>query len=193
MGFSPRSEDTRNRIAAAARRLFATEGYERTTIRAVAAAAQIHPSMVMRYFDSKEGLFAAAAIIDLAMPDMSGTPKSRVGETLVRHFLDRWEGDRAGDELPSLLRAAVTHEAARQRLCSIFSDQLVPALKKFSPGKDLRGRAALVSTQLLGLAFTRYVIRLPAVTDLPPEVFIKSLGRTVNAYLQEEPKSDRAK
>ena len=45
-----RSQPTRDRILAAARLIFARDGYERTTIRAVAAEAAINPAMVMRYF-----------------------------------------------------------------------------------------------------------------------------------------------
>ena len=45
----------------AARERFAADGYERATIRAIAADAEIDPSMVMRYYGNKEKLFAAAA------------------------------------------------------------------------------------------------------------------------------------
>ncbi|MDT5208004.1 MAG: hypothetical protein QOF67_419, partial [Mycobacterium sp.] len=47
-------------ILAAARQRFAESGFERATIRAIAADANIDPSMVMRYFGSKDQLFAAA-------------------------------------------------------------------------------------------------------------------------------------
>jgi AcrR family transcriptional regulator len=84
-----RSQPTRDGILEAARRLFGEEGYDRTTIRSIAAAADIHPSMVMRYYGSKEGLFAAAATFDLELPDLSKVPKRDMGTTLVRHFLNR--------------------------------------------------------------------------------------------------------
>jgi AcrR family transcriptional regulator len=108
-----RSRATRARILAAAKTLFSSKGYERTTIRSVAAAADIHPSMVIRYFRSKERLFAAAVSFDLRLPPkITQTPKNKLGTALVHHFLERWEGQEAGDELPSLLRAAATHPEA---------------------------------------------------------------------------------
>src|SRR5581483_1862790 len=55
----PRSEGTRRAILGAARATFAERGYERATIRAVAARAGVDASMVMRYFQSKAGLFTA--------------------------------------------------------------------------------------------------------------------------------------
>ena len=82
--------DTKAAILAAARERFAADGYERTTIRAVAADVAIDPSMVMRYFGNKEGLFAAAADFDLQLPDLSGTPVEGIGSALVAHFLDRF-------------------------------------------------------------------------------------------------------
>ena len=67
-----RSDRTRAAILAAARERFAADGYERATIRAIAADAAIDPAMVMRYFGNKEKLFAAAAEFDLRLPDLSG-------------------------------------------------------------------------------------------------------------------------
>jgi AcrR family transcriptional regulator len=84
-----RSQPTRDGILEAARRTFGEEGYDRTTIRSVAAAADIHPSMVMRYYGSKEGLFAAAAAFDLELPDLSKVPRREIGRTLVSHLLTR--------------------------------------------------------------------------------------------------------
>ncbi len=68
------SEQTKAVILAAARERFAADGYDRATIRHIAADAAIDPSMVMRYFGSKERLFAAAADFDLRLPDV---PPSR--------------------------------------------------------------------------------------------------------------------
>src|SRR3954453_22089040 len=92
-----RAERTRAAILRAARERFAADGYEGTTIRAVAAAAGVDPSMVMRYYGSKQGLFAAAAEFDLALPDLSQVPAERLGETGGAHFLTRWGGAGAGE------------------------------------------------------------------------------------------------
>lgn len=181
MPTTPRSQPARDRILEAARRLFATEGYERTTIRAVAAAAGIHPSMVMRYYVSKEALFAAAAHFDLGLPDLAQTPREEIGRTLVLHFLHRWGSE--VQELPALLRMAATHPGAHQRLLEIFGSQLVPALAQVCGREEVQIRAALVATQMLGLAFTRFVLGLPAVAALAEEVIGRNVGDTVQRYL----------
>src|SRR5215217_6909295 len=84
---------TKQAILAAARERFAADGYERATIRAIAADARIDPAMVIRYFGSKEKLFAAAAEFELRLPALDGVPRERIGERLVEHFVRRWEGD----------------------------------------------------------------------------------------------------
>ena len=108
-----RSDATRSAILAAARERFAADGYDRATIRAIAAAARIDPSMVMRYYGSKEGLFAAAAEFELGLPDFGEVPREEVGARAAAYFLERWEDD---DSLQALLRVGVTNEAAAARL-----------------------------------------------------------------------------
>ena len=85
-----RSDATRAGILRAARARFASDGYQKATIRAIAADAAIDPSMVMRYYGNKSQLFAAAVDIDLRLPEIGSLPPERLGESLVRHFLHRW-------------------------------------------------------------------------------------------------------
>jgi AcrR family transcriptional regulator len=54
------AEATRNALLAAARGRFVQLGYDRTTLRDVAAEAGVNLALVKRYFGSKEGLFKAA-------------------------------------------------------------------------------------------------------------------------------------
>jgi AcrR family transcriptional regulator len=178
-----RSKDTPQRILVSARRLFALHGFERTTIRAVAADAEIDPAMVMRYYGSKTGLFAAAAQHDLQLPDLMQVPRNEIGQRLVRHFLARWEGPNAGDELPLLLRAAATSPAAVTRMHDIFKHQLMPAVAAVTSPKQSRHCAALIATQMVGLGFTRYVVRVPAVVALPSSVIIDQVGATIQRYI----------
>ncbi|MEU4173096.1 TetR family transcriptional regulator [Streptomyces sp. NPDC026665] len=179
-----RSDRTRAVILDAARRRFAAHGFERTTIRAVAADADIDPSMVMRYYGNKAQLFDAALDIDLDLPDLSAVPAGDRPEALVRHFLRRWEHDEAGDTLLLLLRSAVTNEHAAERMHAIFATQVAPALAR-AAGPEQAARAGLVSAQLLGLALTRYILRIPTVADLSPEQIVATLAPAIRATLEQ--------
>ncbi|MDG4806959.1 TetR family transcriptional regulator [Micromonospora sp. WMMD1120] len=182
---SRRSDATRAAILRAARERFAADGYERATIRAIAADAQIDPSMVMRYYGSKEGLFAAAAEFDLRLPDLSAVPPHDLGAVLVRHFLARWEGD---ETLVALLRAASTNPGAAERMRGIFADQLTAAVAVFGTDAETTARrAGLVASQILGLAFTRYIVRLPPMVDTTPEELVRWIAPTLQRYLTGTP------
>jgi AcrR family transcriptional regulator len=184
MPFTPRSARTRTAILDAARRRFAADGYERATIRAIAADAAIDPSMVMRYYGSKEGLFAAAADVDLKLPDITAAPLGQAGAALVRHFVERWEGGLADEVLLVLFRAAVTNERAAERLRGIFADQVARRLAGVVPDPaEAQARAALIATQLLGTALCRYILRLPPVATMPPETLTANLSPTIQRYL----------
>ncbi|MFH8441060.1 TetR family transcriptional regulator [Streptomyces sp. NPDC018026] len=178
---SSRSESTRAAILDAARERFAADGYERATIRAIARDASIDPSMVMRYYGNKEGLFAAAMTVDLALPDLTGLPREDVGRALVSHFLARWEED---EVLTALLRVGVTNQAGAERMRGIFRDQFLPVAQRVCPDPEQApARAALVATQVLGLALTRYVLRFPPTAALHRDEVVAWLAPTLQRYL----------
>jgi len=176
-----RSDATRAAILVAARERFASDGYERATIRSIAADADIDPSMVMRYYGNKEKLFAAAAEFDLQLPDVSAIRAEEIGAMLARHFLHRWEGD---DTLTALLRAAATNEAAADRMRDLFGAQLLPVVAAVCPDPaDAPRRAGLVASQMLGLALCRFVLRLPPMVAMPAEEAAAWVGPTIQRYL----------
>lgn len=178
---SRRSDATRAAILDAARERFATDGYERATIRSIAKDATIDPSMVMRYFGNKEGLFAAAVAVDLKLPDLGALPREQVGHALVAHFLTMWEEH---EVLTALLRVGVTNQAGAERMQGIFREQLLPVARQVCPDPEqVPARAALVSTQLLGLALTRYVLRIPPAVSLSRDEVLEWLAPTVQRYL----------
>ncbi len=180
VGMRRSAEQTKAVILAAARERFAKSGFERATIRAIAADANIDPSMVMRYFGSKDQLFAAAADFDLELPDLSAVDRDQLGVALVDHFISRWERD---EVLIVLLRASATNAEAAQRMRTMFATQLLPAVAKINPDAPER-RAALIATQTLGLALCRYVLRLPPIVAMPHDEAVAWLGPSVQRYLE---------
>ncbi len=174
------SAETKAVILAAAKERFAQSGFERATIRAIAAAADIDPSMVMRYFGSKDQLFAAAADFDLQIPDLSGVERQNVGAQLVDYFMERWERDEA---LIVLLRSSTSNADAAQRMREIFADQLLPVVSHLNPTGAAR-RASLIASQMLGLALCRYVLRLPPIVEMSHDEVVSWLGPTIQRYLE---------
>lgn len=179
-----RSDATRAAILEAARERFAADGYERATIRAIAKDAGIDPSMVMRYYGNKEGLFIAASEIDLRLPELGAVPGRDVGAVLVSHFLDRWEDD---EVLTAMLRVGVTNTAGAERMRQVFRSQLLPVAAEVCPvPEEVPRRAALAGSQILGMALARYVLRIPPAVDLTKDEVIAWLAPTIQRYLTAE-------
>ncbi|MFD6271081.1 TetR/AcrR family transcriptional regulator [Nocardia asteroides] len=181
-----RSDATKAVILDAARARFAVDGYAKATIRAIAADAEIDPSMVMRYFGSKDGLFAAAVQIDLDLPDLAAAPPEAMGELLVRRFLAIWEG-RENTVLLILLRSSITDDKVADRFRAIFADQVLPAVLRFGDPADAPRRGGLVVTQLLGIALCRYILRLPPVVEMRPDQLIADVSPVIQGYLTSVP------
>jgi AcrR family transcriptional regulator len=190
----PRSAATRQAILEAARSAFAARGYEQTTIRAVAAAAGIDASMVMRYYGSKAGLFAAATTADLQVPDLRAVPAERWGEVLVRYLVERWEDTSRDDELILLLRTAVTSEAVAAQLQEVLSRLLTEPIAELygAMGDERIGdgrpaeRAAFIAAQLLGLALCRYILRQEPLASLPAAEVVAAVAPSVQRYLARD-------
>ncbi|MFI5718462.1 TetR family transcriptional regulator [Nocardia sp. NPDC051750] len=181
------STETKAAILAAARERFAADGYDRATIRSIAADAGIDPAMVMRYYGNKERLFAAAAEFDLELPALREHPRDEIGAALVTHFLERWERD---ETLLILLRAGVTNDAVAERMREIFATQLAPVVA--AAGIDPRDgptRAGLAASQILGMALCRFVLAFPPLAQMTRQEVVDWLGPTIQRYLTGTPGS----
>ena len=119
-------------------------------------------------------------------PDAAGPLGRRrrgPGDRLTRHFLERWEGSLSDDVLIILLRSAVTNEQVAERLRVVFVEQVVAVLARLAPPGEAERRAALVASQLLGLALTRYLLRLPGMADRPLDDVVADIAPNVQRYL----------
>ncbi|WIM98758.1 TetR family transcriptional regulator [Actinoplanes oblitus] len=183
MAFTERSAKARTAILAAAARRFAADGYDRTTIRAIAQDAGVDPSMVIRYFTSKADLFYAASWT--ASPtSIDAAPGSDFAERYATVFIDVWERDQSA--LAALLRAAPTHPEAVEQLQGVLDRQFLPVFKEAFPERaDVEQRAALIVSQTIGLAYCRYLLRLEPLASMSRDRLHHALAGTIRRYLDE--------
>jgi AcrR family transcriptional regulator len=179
-----RSDRTRAAIFEAARALFAERGYDGATIRDIAGHAAIDPSMVMRYFGSKDELFAATTTFDLRLPDLSAVARDEIGAALVRHFLEIWERRGQDSGFPILLRSAASNAHAAAKMREVFGAQVMPMIAKVGRRATAGKRAGLVAAQILGLALCRYVLKLPPVVDMSADEVVRHVAPAVQRYLE---------
>lgn len=156
---------TRADILDAARRRFATEGFERTTLRAVAADVGVDAALVIRYFGSKQDLFATATEFKIELPDLAGAEPDDVAGMLLPRYFAVWEEDHT---FLALLRAAMTSRVAADILNRTLAEHVAPTLEAATPD-NAEQRIAVTDAFVIGLAATRSVLANPPVADLTRE------------------------
>lgn len=183
------SPDTRGEILDAARQVFSDLGYDRATMRTIATRADVDPALIYHYFETKDDLFAAS--IDLPVPptevlrNVLEGDRTHVGRRLAETFFIVWEQEEARRSLLGILRSAMGGEdraanALRQFLMTAVLDHVSPMI----PGKDSRLRALLMASQLVGVAMTRYVMRLEPIASASVEEIIDLVAPRVQSYVE---------
>lgn len=166
-------------ILSAARRRFGANGYDRTTLRAVAADVGVDPALVIRYFGSKQDLFAAAVDFTIDLPDLSDVDPGDVAAILLPRFFAVWEED---ETFVALLRAATTSDIAAATLGEVFAIQVAPKLLTAIPDHPLQ-RIGLMGAFVIGLATTRYVLANPPIAKLSREELSKWAAPVITQLL----------
>ncbi|MFJ5547446.1 TetR family transcriptional regulator [Streptomyces sp. NPDC093225] len=142
----------RDAIVRAARRAFALRPYAEVTMRGIAAAAGVSPSLIVKRFGSKEALFNTVADFGPAADELFAAPPAELGRHLVLTMValrDRLRGD-------PLLRVVFSLgiEDERTLLRERFREQVTDRLAATLAGPDAGLRAELIAGQLLGLGAT---------------------------------------
>ena len=164
----PTSRDERRKrteatILDAARALFAETGFERATIRAVAARAGIDPALVMQYYGSKERLFAAAARWSHEHETVLSAPREQLPSAALHDLFEKFEGAGDREAAVALMRNCLTHpEAARIMRDEVMCDRAAGVARTLG-GDDADLRAGLIGACMIGLGMARYLLEIPPV------------------------------
>ncbi len=178
-------EQTKSAILAAARKVFGRSGFDRATIRAVAAEADVDPALVMHHFGNKRGLFVAAhelpfdpselvALIVAAPPDQRGRRLTEAYLTML---------DQPASPALSLLRTATTDDDAARMLREFVTDTLLARASELAPGDDAELRLAFAATQLVGVALGRNVLGFEPLREMPVDRLVDAIAPTVQGHL----------
>jgi AcrR family transcriptional regulator len=176
---------TRRAILSAAREVFGEAGFDRATIREIAARARVDPALVHHHFGTKQDLFAAAHEFAFnpmqLIHEVIELPREQRAEAIARVYLTVLGAP--GSPALSLLRAAATNEAAaamlREFLISILLDN-APRLIEFP---DARLRIAMLGSHAIGLVLARSVLELPEVAEADTEELVQKLVPMIERYL----------
>ena len=186
-GRRPAGSGTREAIAAAARRQFGEVGYQRASLRSIAAEAGVDPRLVLHFFGSKQQLFASVVELpfdpettfDALMAAGEQGLGRRVAEFLFG-ILDSPEGRKTAT---GLIRAAASEEEAAATIRDLVAERLLLPLAS-RVGRDRPElRASLVASQIVGLAMARHVVGLTPLATASRDELVAALAPVFDHYL----------
>lgn len=184
------NSDTRDRILASARELFARNGIDRTSIRAVAAAAGVDAALVHHYFGTKQQLFAAAIQLPIdpmtVLVPIRETPIEELGSRLPSLLLPIWDSE-LGAGLIATLRSLISGaevSLARSFLQEVIVAEVGPRIDN-PPGTGPI-RVQFVASQLMGVVMARYILKLEPFASLPAEQIAATIAPNLQRYLTGE-------
>lgn len=180
-GRRPGASTTREAIAAAARARFAEAGYDRTTIRAIAADAGVDPALVVRFYGSKEELFRAV----MALPDAVATaltsladgPRETVGHRLAELVVGVLENPATRGIVLGRIRSATSHPDAAALVRETVTHDLLGLAGALTDDEPLT-RATLVGAHFVGVAFARYVVLVEPLSTMRAEEVVDVVAPT---------------
>ena len=181
---------SRDVVLAAAKRRFAAEGYEKTTLRAIARDAHVDPSMVLYLFGSKEELFRESLRLildpDVLVAALRGGPDDdpEIGIRMVRMYLRIWEAPDSAASMRAMLQSATSNADAHEAFREFMQNYVLTAVSGvLGGGEQARLRAMLAGSQLVGVAMLRYIMEVPPLATLSGDEVVRLIAPTLTRYL----------
>jgi AcrR family transcriptional regulator len=192
VGRRPGHADTRREIVEAAQHVFAENGYDGASLRAIARAAKVDPALVHHYFDGKADLFVTAMALPFdprtvqeghASPDRS----RHSGVAAVQGFLTMWDNaEGSGSSFAACVGAMAASRQVADAMREFVNERVWRHLRNEIEDEALaERRVALMSSQLMGLAFARYILRVPPLSTATPKEIARWVGPTLDRYMRE--------
>jgi AcrR family transcriptional regulator len=181
------SDDPREALLTVARDIIAKRGYVGLTMKTASAAAGVTPDVARRYYRNREALFAAAMRLPVhpaaAIPALVAPGLEGLGERLVRYTLDVLKDADTRAELISLARTGVNAGHAVAGLQDFLEQAVVDRIATMIGVPDARMRSSLITSYLLGVAMTRYAIRLEPLASASEDEVILMVAPVIQDLL----------
>lgn len=186
-GRRPGNSGTREAILAAARRQFAEVGYDRTSLRSIAAEAGVDPTLVTHFHGSKQRLFVEVAELPFepgeVLPGLLAGDRAAIGLRLATFLVGILESEEGRGRIISLVRAAASEEEAARMVRELVTRELLARVAAAVGTDRPELRAALCGSQIVGMVMARHVVGLAPLRDATSEQLVAAVSPVLQHYL----------
>ncbi|HEV2712595.1 MAG TPA: TetR family transcriptional regulator [Gaiellaceae bacterium] len=188
-GRRPGDSGTREAIREAAARLFAERGYDRTSMRAIAAAAGVDQKLIAHFFGSKQRLFVEVFTPPfdpaVAIPELFAADRADIGERVANFLLGVLESPEGRRRMTGLIRAAASQPEAAAMVRDLIGREILARIVEALGVEDADVRASLLGSQVVGLAMARYIVGVEPLASMPAGAVAAAIAPNLQRYLVE--------
>ncbi|ONI78546.1 hypothetical protein BWI15_01375 [Kribbella sp. ALI-6-A] len=173
----------REAILDAALRTFAERGFEYATVREIAERAGVAHSSVLRHFGSKEQLFRMAVPGPWDVAEVAPGEPCMLPERIAAAYVGRMETLAGNDPYLALLRSAATDDCAATQIYLAMQDKSLEIYRSVSGGDAIHNQLPFLASLLIGVTFSRYVVRAGLLAEMTADQFAEHLGGSIRGVL----------
>jgi AcrR family transcriptional regulator len=181
-------------VVKAAREAFLKSGYSRTTIKSIAAAAGVAPTVVSNLYNNKDALFAAAMALPFdpqrAIPALIAPGIDGMGERIVRATFQlvadenvRSDLGKAAGMVQGTTISGIDVFGVVKPLSDYFQTAVIDRALIAVGIPDARLRGALISAYLSGVIAYRYIMKVEPLASLPEDQAVALVAPIVQQLL----------
>jgi AcrR family transcriptional regulator len=186
-GRRPGPSDTRKAILSAAGRQFAEHGYDRASMRAIAAAAGVDQKLIAYFFGSKQGLFVATVGLPFnpaeTVPAILAGERATLGRRIAALLTEVLEQPELHQRLTAVVRAAASDPATARMMREFLTHELFARAAEMLDVDDAILRLNLAGSQIVGLITARYIVGTEPLASVPPARLAELVAATLERYL----------
>jgi AcrR family transcriptional regulator len=173
---------TRAAILEAAKAQFTRLGYDRASLREIAAGAGVDAALVKRYFGGKEALFTEALKASFPPDHLSSWRRETFARDIATMMADkRAPDDERTQRFQFLLRAATSPTTA-PLLNLAVQERFLEPIGEWLGGPDAHARGRVLAAVFIGFLVER-LIRGESLTGHERDVFVEHAASTFEALL----------
>ena len=153
---------TRETIIASARLIFSQSGYDRATIRAIAEDAQVDPSLVIQYFESKQKLFEQTMTLPPLALSLLFVIQNVAQEQWGMHIATALSSGIQQEQvmqMTGVVRVAANDAHGAEMMRTLHQQYFVSELRK-SALTHPELRATMLASLVIGILYTGNIIGL---------------------------------
>lgn len=190
-GRRPGQSGTREAILEAARARFADVGFDKASVRSIAALAAVDPALVHHYFGTKRDLFLAAVDLPVdprvVMDVVAAAPLEHLGEYILRAVVGVWDSP-SGEAMVATFRTLLSGETDPTLMRTFLVEVVLESVqgRVDVPAGSGRKRIALVESQIMGLGVARKILCIEPIASMPIDELVAAAAPTLQRYLTGE-------